>query len=81
MYGTFNGIHLPKITSRKVTATVRGTTLYSFRASGVLPDLDAVLRLQVPALLILGNETIEGTVVHYSANLQSGYEITIECKA
>ena len=81
MYGTFNGIHLRKITSRKVTTTDRGTILYSFRASGVLPDLDAVLRLQVPALLILGNETIKGTVVRYSANLHSGYEITIECEA
>jgi hypothetical protein len=80
MYGTFNGIHLRKISSRKITTTDRGTTLYSFRASGVLPELEAVLRLQAPGLLILGYETVEGTIVHYSANLQAGYQITIERK-
>jgi hypothetical protein len=78
MNGSFNGIHLRKITSRKITTTDRGTTLYSFRASGILPELEAVLRLQVPALLILSNETVEGTIVHFSANVQAGYEVTIE---
>jgi hypothetical protein len=80
MNGTFNGIHLRRITSRKITTTDRGTTLYSFRAAGILPELEAVLRVQAPALLILGNETVEGTIVHYSANVQAGYEITLEMK-
>ena len=52
--------------------------LYSFRATGNLPELEAVLRLQAPALLILANETVEGMIVHYSANVQAGYEVTIE---
>jgi len=78
MNGTFNGIRLRKITSRKITTTDRGTTLYSFRASGILPELEAVLRLQAPGLLILSNETVEGTIVHYSANVQAGYEVMME---
>ena len=78
MNGSFNGIRLRKITSRKITTTDRETTLYSFRASGILPDLEAILRLQAPGLLILSNETIEGTIVHSSANMQAGYEVTIE---
>jgi len=57
--GNFNGVRLRKITSRKITTTDRGTTLYSFRASGILPELEAVIRLQAPALLILSNETVE----------------------
>jgi hypothetical protein len=80
MNGSFNGIRLRKTTSRKITITDRGTTLYSSRASGSLPELEAVLRLQAAALLILPNETIEGTIVHYSANMQAGYEVTVEYK-
>jgi hypothetical protein len=78
MNGSFNGIRLRKITSRKITATDRGTMLYSFRASGILPDLEAVLRLQTPGLLILSNEIVEGKIVHYNANVEAGYEVTIE---
>jgi len=43
-----------------------------------LRGLETILRLQAPALLILGNETVEGTIVHYSANVQGGYEVTME---
>ena len=81
MQGNFNGIRLRNITSRMITATDRGTTLYSFRISGHLPELEAALRLQISALLILSHETIEGTVVHFSANVQAGYEVTIETVA
>jgi hypothetical protein len=81
MHGNFNGIRLRNITSRKITTTDRGTTLYSFRVTGNLPELEAVLQLQTPALLILSNEAVEGTIVHYSANVQTGYEITIEYEA
>jgi hypothetical protein len=78
MHGNFNGIRLQKITSRKITTTDRGTTLYSFHTPERLPELEAILRLDVPALLILSNETVEGTIVHYSANVQAGYEVTME---
>jgi hypothetical protein len=81
MNGIFNGIHLRKITSRKITTTDRSTTLYSFRATGSLPELEAMLRLQAPALLILSHETVEGKIVHYSASIQDGYEITMEFRS
>ena len=78
MDGTFNGIRLRKITSRKITTTERGTTLYSFHTPERLPELEAILRLDAPAVLILSHETVEGKIVHYSANVQAGYEVTIE---
>jgi hypothetical protein len=78
MNGNFNGIRLRRITSRQITTTDCGTTIYSFRASGHLPEFEAGLRLQAPALLILGNETVEGKIVHFDANVQAGYEVTIE---
>jgi hypothetical protein len=78
MTGNFNGIQLFNITSRKITTTDRGTTLYSFHTPEYLPELETVLRLHVPALLILSNERVEGTIMHYSANAQAGYEVTIE---
>jgi hypothetical protein len=80
MNGSFNVILLRKITSRKITATDRGTTLYSFHTPERLPELEAILRLDVASLLILANETVEGRIVHYSANVQAGYEVTIEYK-
>ncbi len=78
MHGTFNGIQLRRISSRSVTKTERGTTLSSFRVidGGIL--LEAQLRLGARALLILSDETIEGRIVHFNANIEHGYEITIE---
>jgi len=79
--GTFNGIRLRNITSRKITTTDRGTTLYSFTVTEFPDDLEPALTLGEPALLILSNETVEGTIVHYSANVQAWYEVTLEVKA
>jgi len=74
MNGTFNGIR-----RQKITPTGDGVvSLYSFRVGELLPELEAVLRLQVPAVLILGNETIGGMIVHYGADAQAGYEVTME---
>jgi hypothetical protein len=67
MNGSFNGILLRKITSRKITTTDHGTILYSFRVAERLLELEAIVTLEVPALLM--NKTIEGTIVHYSANV------------
>ena len=73
MHGTFNGIHLRKITSGSINPTDRGTILSSFRVAERVPTLEAVLRLDIPRLLILSNETVQGTIVHYSANSHDGY--------
>ena len=78
--GCFNGIELRKITSRKITTTDNGATLYSFRASEFPADLEPTLRLGGPGLLILSHETIEGTIAHYSANAQLGFEVTLKVK-
>lgn len=55
--------------------TDQGTTLDSFGVAGRLPDLEAILRLEAPTLLIQGNETVEGTIVHYNANVQAGIDV------
>ena len=81
MNGTFNGIRLRNITSRKITTTDRGTTLYSFQVTEFPDNLEPVLRLGEPGLLILARDTVEGTIVHYSANVQAGYEVTIEVRS
>lgn len=78
MNGNFNGIRLRNITSREITESGRGTTLYTFRVTEFPDDLEPVLGLGRPALLILSSETVEGTIANYSANIESGYEITME---
>jgi hypothetical protein len=78
MHGSFNGVGLSNITSKQVTLIEGGKTLFRFRVTEFPDDLEPKLRLGAPALLVLSDENVEGTIAHYSGDAQSGYEITIE---
>ena len=82
MQGTFNGLPLKRIIDLKTSGTTSGVTLTTFRILGKSNhELEERLWLNAPALLILSSEEVEGTLVHYSADLRGGfYEITIESK-
>ena len=79
MNGTFNGLPLRNISSISTQKEASGITRHSFRVlTKTQPKLEELLRLHAPALLILSNKEIEGTIVHYVADVHHGYEITIE---
>ena len=81
MHGSFNGIPLKNISSLKTTTHSEGFKQTSFRVlDGSLPKLEQMLQLKGEALLILSSDVIEGRIIHYSADVHSGYEITIESK-
>ncbi len=81
MHGTFNGVPLKKITSVKTTTDPSGISRSAFRVlDGPLPELEQVLRLEAPDVLILSSQQIAGRIVHYIANVHTGYDITIELK-
>jgi len=72
-HGTFNGVRLEKIVTLKTTAPTSEVTRATFRVlSGPMPELEERLRLNAPALLIPSSHEIEGTLVHYSADLHGG---------
>jgi hypothetical protein len=79
--GTLNGLRLRKISALR-TNHIDGFTHTTFRVleSRVI-ELEEILRLDAPVLFILNLQHIEGRVVHYTADLHHGYEITIETRA
>ena len=82
MQGTFNGLLLKRIIALKSCGTMPGVTLTRFRVLAKSNrDLEERLWLNAPARLILSSEEVEGTLIHYTADLRGGfYEITIESK-
>jgi len=79
MHANFNGIRLRKVASLKTTMEPSGFKRTSFRVmDSPLPELEHVLHSGAPALLILSSGEIEGYIVQYSAELNFGYEITID---
>lgn len=81
MHGTFNGLPLNDITSITTAPAAPGFEYHSFRVlCEPSPDLERALQLNTRALLILASREIEGRIVRYSADIHSGYEVTIESR-
>jgi hypothetical protein len=84
MHGNFNGVRLKRIVTVKTTGMTTGVTRNTLRVLPEpmpMPELEKVLRLNGPGLLILSNKESEGTIVHYTADLHGGfYQVTIESK-
>lgn len=74
MHGTFNGVHLDRITSI-TTEPAGNSTLTTIR--GIEPTALEALKVNTPARLILPDDEIEGVVVAYVAD-GNNYRITIE---
>ena len=71
MHGTFNGIHLDRITS--ITTEPAGMTTIR----GIEHIVLTALKVNTPARLILADDEIEGVLIVYVAD-GHGYRITIE---
>jgi hypothetical protein len=74
MHGTFNGVHLDRITSI-TTEAIGSSTLTTLR--GIESPALENLKVNTPARLILADDEIEGVLVAYVTN-GHGYRITIE---
>ena len=77
MHGTFNGVRLKRILT-VIESGEAGVKHYTLRVLDVpYAPLEAVLRLNAAALLILSDSQIEGHIVRYTADRRFGYDITI----
>ncbi len=77
--GTLNGIRLEGITALR-TNRVGDVMHTTFRVLQTrLTELEQILHVDSQALFMLREQPIaEGRIVHYTADLHHGYEITIE---
>ena len=74
MHGTFNGVHLDRITSI-TTEPIGNSTLTTIR--GIESPALENLKVNTPARLILADNEIEGVLVAYAKD-GYGYRIMIE---
>jgi len=78
MHGTFNRFHLRRITSIS-TECAGNRTLTTFRVLEFpLPDLEAQLRLNATAMVILVDKTVEGRIIRHDSDRRSWFEFTLE---
>jgi hypothetical protein len=76
--GSLNGIWLEGIADLRTTKVgdMMHTTFRVLQTRVI--ELEEILRVDAPALFVLHEQPIEGRIVHYIADLEHGYEITIE---
>jgi len=75
MHGTFNGVHLDRITSI-TTEPIGSSTLTTIRGGIESPALED-LKVNTPARLILADNEIDGVIVAFAKD-GYGYRIMIE---
>jgi hypothetical protein len=80
MQGTFNGVHLNRITSI-TTEPAGSSTLTTIRGNEepAITDLEG-FQLNIPARLILSDAQVEGVLIAFSVD-GHGYRFTIESTA
>jgi hypothetical protein len=80
MHGTFNGVHLDRITSI-TTEPIGSSTLTTIRGieESAVTDLER-LQLNIPARLILSDAQVEGVLIAVAVD-GHGYRFTIESPA
>src|SRR4026207_1910895 len=73
--GTLNGVPLRKVSALR-TNYVGGFKHTTFRVLDCrVIELEEILRLDAPALFLVNLQHVEGRIVHYTADLNNGYEI------
>ena len=79
MRGKFNGLPLTSITAVTSETDIFGRKLKIVRVpSFPLPELEQRLHLNLEVQLVLSADNVNGRIIRYAADVDHGYEITIE---